>query len=209
MAVLGEYDGGWFGWRTVCRYLPFPAGLRLVARLVSVFHQGGLAGVCHLPFQRLRNGCDTRECEGVASLVVRWRVFGWLRVWLRGRPCVPMLPRCHLPEARKLAESNPPRCGSRCLPSSVLVIFFIRFGSRRITCTVQWSLPVARKAWHLCIVRCAASNFWIVSGSALSAWCGAAQYSREAHAAGLIPHGGWWYCKALLVNWICFSSAVH
>ena len=127
MAVLGGCDGGGFGWGTICRYLPFPAGLRLVARVVSVFHQGGLAGVCHLPFQRLRNGCDTRECEGVASLVVRWRVFEWLRVWLRGRPCVPMLLRCHMPEARKLAESNPPRCGSRCLSSSVLVIFL--FGS--------------------------------------------------------------------------------
>ena len=49
---LAGCDGGWFGWRTVGRYLPFPAGLRLVARLVSVFHQGGLGGVCHLPFQR-------------------------------------------------------------------------------------------------------------------------------------------------------------
>ena len=85
----------WFGRRTVGRYVRFPAGFRLAARVVSVFHETGFAGgACHLSFCRLRKGCDRRECEGVASLVLRCRVFRWLRMWLRGCPCVPTLLHC-------------------------------------------------------------------------------------------------------------------
>ena len=60
-----------------------------------------------------------------------------------------------------------------------------------------------------CIICCAASNVWIGSASAsLTGCCRAAQYSRQSHAAGLGPDGGWWHCQALLVNSICFRSPV-